>query len=114
VGLGQLHLRVDVFVLILDDLDIVFSRPLVVLDLSFLRFKFGLVQFKFLHLLLKLRDRLNVSRVLIFEHLLSLRLGFSIEVCNYTLITSLQVAALLEVIQSLDEVGVLVLVEFQL
>ena len=82
MGLGQLHLRVDVFVLILDDLDVVFSRPLVVLNLSFLRLKLGLGHLKFLDLLLKLGDRLKMGLVLVFEHLLSLPISIQQELVH--------------------------------
>ena len=82
VGLGQLHLRVDVLVLILDDLDVVFSRPLVVLNLSFLRLKLGLGHLKFLDLLLKLGDRLKMGLVLVFEHLLSLPISIQQELVH--------------------------------
>ena len=82
LSLDQLHLRGDVFKLILEDFDVVLCGSAVVFNFSLLRFLLCFVHFNFLDFTLQLRNRLSLGVILVSKHLLRLPMRIRQELEN--------------------------------
>ena len=81
-SLDQLHLRSDIFKLILEDFDVVLCGSAVVFNFSLLRFLLCFVHFNFLDFTLQIRNRLSLGVILVSKHLLRLPMRIRQELEN--------------------------------
>jgi hypothetical protein len=78
----QGRLSVDILQLVFDNLDVVLGRSQVILEFSFLGLLAGLRKFQLADILLQIGNRVDLGRVLVFEHFLRLPMSSGQELVN--------------------------------
>ena len=82
LGFQEQHLCVDVFELVLEDFDVVFGGPAIVLNLRLLSLLVGLVHLDLLDFSLELGDGVGLCVGLLSQHLLRFPMGIRQELEN--------------------------------